>query len=55
MNPHPFDQAIALAASADGRYSGATSPAYANMVGPFGGITAATALWPDISPTSWLK
>ncbi|MDZ4175802.1 MAG: thioesterase family protein, partial [Hydrogenophaga sp.] len=44
MNPHVFDQAIALTATADGEYTGATSPAYANMVGPFGGITAATVL-----------
>jgi acyl-CoA thioesterase len=44
MNPHVFEQAIALTASGEGQYTGATSPAYANMVGPFGGITAATAL-----------
>lgn len=44
MNPHLFDRAIALDAMADGRYSGRTDPAWANMVGPFGGITAATAL-----------
>jgi acyl-CoA thioesterase len=44
MNPHVFDQAIALTATGDGQYAGATSPAYANMVGPFGGITAATVL-----------
>jgi acyl-CoA thioesterase len=42
--PHPFDQAIALVAHDEGHYTGATSPAYANMVGPFGGVTAATAL-----------
>ena len=51
---HPFDEAIALvpvAATAHehGREStrhwqGRTHPAYANMVGPFGGITAAQAL-----------
>ena len=44
MNPHVFDQAIALTATGDGQYTGATSPAFANMVGPFGGVTAATAL-----------
>ena len=44
MTTHPFDQAIALNATADGSFTGATSPAYANMVGPYGGITAATAL-----------
>src|SRR6478609_1005992 len=41
---HPFDDAIALSALHDGRYAGATSPAYANMVGPFGGVTGATLL-----------
>jgi acyl-coenzyme A thioesterase PaaI-like protein len=41
---HPFDDAIALTALADGHYAGATSPAYANMVGPFGGVTGATLL-----------
>ncbi len=41
---HIFDQAVALSATAEGEYTGATSPAFANMVGPFGGVTAATAL-----------
>lgn len=41
---HPFDQAIALEATAPGRYRGRTHAGYANMVGPFGGVTAATAL-----------
>lgn len=42
---HPFDHAIALRPlSSDGHYAGATSPAYANMVGPFGGVTGATLL-----------
>ncbi len=41
---HAFDQAIALTPTAEGKYTGSTSPAYANMVGPFGGVTAATAL-----------
>lgn len=41
---HPFDQAIALAAQDSHSFSGATSPAYWNMIGPFGGITAAIAL-----------
>lgn len=42
---HPFDQALQLTASsvAD-TYLGATSPAYWNMVGPFGGYTAALAV-----------
>jgi len=41
---HPFDHAIALTPNGQHRYSGATSPAYANMVGPFGGVTAAAVL-----------
>ncbi|MCZ2405935.1 MAG: thioesterase family protein [Burkholderiales bacterium] len=41
---HPFDQALALEATAPGHYRGHTHPAYWNMVGPFGGITAATLL-----------
>jgi acyl-CoA thioesterase len=41
---HPFDDALVLTADAPGRYRGRTSPAYANMVGPFGGVTAATLL-----------
>ena len=39
-----FDRAVALAPQPDGSFLGHTSPAYANMVGPFGGITAAQAL-----------
>ena len=44
MSEHAFDAAVALQPLGEGRFSGATSPAYANMVGPFGGVTAATAL-----------
>lgn len=44
MSPHAFDTAIALAAQGDGLWQGHTSPAYANMIGPFGGVTAAQAL-----------
>jgi len=44
MSSHPFDSAVALQAQADGTCLGHTSAAYANMVGPFGGITAAQAL-----------
>ncbi len=44
MNQHLFDRAIALDTVAPGRYAGRTDPAWANMVGPFGGVTAATAL-----------
>ena len=41
---HPFDQAIQLHAETPGQYQGQTHPGYWNMVGPFGGITAATLL-----------
>ena len=47
---HPFDEAIDLraAALADAphEFTGATHPAYANMVGPFGGTTSAQLLQP---------
>ena len=43
--PHPFDTAIALAPGAiQGESQGQTSPAYANFIGPYGGITAAQAM-----------
>ncbi len=41
---HPLDEAIALQPHAPGAFTGATHPAYANMVGPFGGTTAAQLL-----------
>ena len=43
---HPFDQALALRHGdlRAGRFSGSTSPDYWNMVGPFGGMTAALVL-----------
>lgn len=41
---HPFDDAIALAPLATGQWQGRTSAVYANMVGPFGGTTAAVLL-----------
>lgn len=41
---HPLDAALVLASTAAGQYTGQTSPAYWNMVGPFGGVTAATLL-----------
>jgi len=41
---HPFDTAIALTPIGDERFLGATTPAYANMVGPFGGTTGAALL-----------
>ncbi|CAN5681040.1 thioesterase family protein [soil metagenome] len=44
MTLHAFDKAVALQAQEDGTWLGHTSPAYGNMVGPFGGITAAQAL-----------
>ncbi|MBU8808131.1 acyl-CoA thioesterase [Mycolicibacterium goodii] len=36
-----FDKAIDLQPDGDGRFRGSTVPEWANMVGPFGGITAA--------------
>ncbi|VWX58281.1 Thioesterase-like superfamily protein [Burkholderiales bacterium 8X] len=45
MTDHPLDQALALRPrDADGVLAGATHPAYWNMVGPFGGTTAAVML-----------
>jgi acyl-CoA thioesterase len=41
---HPFDTATLLEALPDGSFRGHTSPAYANMVGPFGGVIAACLL-----------
>lgn len=44
---HPFDEAVALSpvgGEDPHRFAGAAHPGYANMVGPFGGITAAQAL-----------
>lgn len=41
---HPLDAAIAIESLGEGRWRGRTSPAYANMAGPFGGITAAGLL-----------
>src|SRR5437868_7777019 len=41
---HPFDAAIALAPMDEHRFQGHTTPDYWNMIGPFGGITAATLL-----------
>lgn len=50
MNLHPFDHALQLAADAGNPdlFHGSTSPAYDNMVGPYGGISAASltqAIW----------
>lgn len=41
---HPFDDAIALTNLSEGKWRGATTPEYMNMVGPFGGITVAVCL-----------
>ena len=45
MTHHPFDQALQLfPGQAANTFAGATSPDYWNMVGPFGGYTAALAV-----------
>lgn len=45
MTQHAFDKALALARTdVVGHFTGATSPDYWNMVGPFGGMTAALVL-----------
>ncbi len=44
MEPHPFDQAIALQAEGPDRFTGQCGRSYWNMLGPFGGVSAATAL-----------
>ncbi len=41
---HPFDKASALTSVDQNRLSGHTSPVYANLVGPFGGITSASLM-----------
>lgn len=41
---HPFDQAMNLQPQPDGSFIGHTSSDYQNMVGPYGGITAAVML-----------
>ena len=49
MSLHVFDAALQLQPQAEGVYLGATSPAWANMVGPFGGMTAATVVQAIVS------
>lgn len=44
MSDHPFDAAIALQPLGEDRFAGQTHPAYANFIGPYGGITAAQCL-----------
>ncbi|MET4432061.1 acyl-CoA thioesterase [Mycolicibacterium sp. 624] len=41
---HPFDEALELTPTEPGRATGRTRSAWANMVGPFGGLTAALLL-----------
>ncbi len=41
---HPLDEALQLQPLGEHRFGGATHAAYANMVGPFGGVTAAVML-----------
>lgn len=41
---HVFDAAIALSPDGEDSFAGRTHPAYANMVGPFGGVIGATLL-----------
>lgn len=41
---HPLDTATLLAPIEPGRYRGNTSPAYGNMVGPFGGIISSALI-----------
>ena len=41
---HPLDKAVSLERMADGSFRGYVSPDYANMIGPFGGTTAASLL-----------
>jgi len=44
MSSHVLDEAVRLEPLADGRQRGHTHPGYQNMVGPYGGITAATLM-----------
>lgn len=44
MTVHPLDDALALQPLSPGRWRGSTHAAWANMVGPYGGITAAQLL-----------
>ncbi|MBC7605142.1 MAG: thioesterase family protein [Ramlibacter sp.] len=44
MSGHAFDAAVALLPEGDNVLRGATSAPYANMIGPYGGITAAQAI-----------
>ncbi len=44
LDLHPLDDALALEPAGTHQYTGRTTPAYWNMVGPFGGATAAVLL-----------
>lgn len=44
LHPHPLDIATRLTPTGDGRLAGMTADAYWNMMGPFGGTTAAVLL-----------
>ena len=44
MTSHVFDSAVALQHQGGDVFAGRTSAAYANFIGPYGGITAAQAL-----------
>ena len=41
MSVHAFDEALALQPRGEDEWTGRTSPAYANFIGPYGGVTAA--------------
>lgn len=43
-NLHPFDAALTLTPRGTSSFTGRTHPAYQNMVGPYGGLSAAQAL-----------
>jgi acyl-CoA thioesterase len=43
-DPHPFDIATTLNAVSEGQFNATTSKPYANMAGPFGGVTSAIIL-----------
>jgi acyl-coenzyme A thioesterase PaaI-like protein len=51
---HPFDTATLLESLPDGSFRGHTSPAYANMIGPFGGAVAACLLQAPMRHTARL-
>ena len=54
MHPFDTDTATLLEVLPDGNFRGHTSPAYANMVGPFGGVTAACLLRAPMQHTARL-